>query len=58
MFGARGPVPTADPPRNAHEQCDVVPSTADAQCTRLTPGAAIYVPPGHWHRVARVHNLF
>jgi ribosomal protein L16 Arg81 hydroxylase len=46
----------ADPPRNAHEQRDVVPSPASATCTRLTPGAAIYVPPGHWHRVVPVED--
>lgn len=45
-----------DPPRNAHEQRDAVPSTSTAKCTRLTPGAAIYVPPGHWHRVAPVED--
>lgn len=45
-----------DPPRNAHEQGDVVPSTVTAKCTRLTPGAAIYVPPGHWHRVVPVED--
>lgn len=45
-----------DPPRNAHEQRDAAPSTSTATCTRLSPGAAIYVPPGHWHRVVPVED--
>ena len=43
-----------DPPRNRTEQQSRTPDLSKERTTHLIAGRAIYIPPGHWHRVVPV----